>query len=513
MNRIKIFLIGLVSLLLFSCKKILEKTPDSAPTSIQFWKNAGDVELAVLGNYSLLRTALSTRDFYVVMGDCSVAGVHGGDYNSRIRSRNLIGSVPSDVLDWRDHYKAIAQSNLIIQKISELLPVSSAADVVKLNYNLGEAHFLRALTYFYLTRVWGDVPVETQSYDNPLLAQQKGRSPKAEVFNVINDDIIKASTLLKNANIASANRAIRASYFSVKALQAHFNLWRARMEDVKNLTTNVNYLDIAKTAIDEIKASARFSLVDAADYKKVTEKQSPESIFEIPFDEANEEGNQNHIGLRALATYRADPDRIALTSGNGALSGITAYSFGDMVVYNNFVSDFYGSTRATDIRFNQLYEELGPNSYNNTAGSFVLKKYDKFIYRDAGTRTNPVMSYPLVVFRYADILLLEAEYFLYKGNAGAALPIVNSFRTRYGNDPLPSVDLYDYFIERVKELHYEGHAYYDMLRTREYNGFVDPYNGFDNAGFSKECFYFPISSFVFNDNPFMKQTPFWLGRL
>jgi starch-binding outer membrane protein, SusD/RagB family len=512
MNKIKIFLIGLIAFLSFSCKKLLEKTPDFAPTSLQFWKNAEDVELGVLGNYALLRTALSTENFYTVMGDCSVFAVHSGDYYSRISRRDLIGSALPSVLDWRNHYKAISQSNLLIQKIAELSPNSSSSDVVKLNFNLGEAHFLRALAYFYLTRVWGDVPIETQSFDNPLLAKQKGRSPKTEVFKLINADILKASALLKNANISSVNRSIRASYYSVKALEAHFNLWRARMEDVKNLTTNFEYLEIAKAAIDEIKASAQFSLVDPSDYKKVTERQSSESIFEIPFNEANEEGNQNHIGIRALATYKLDPDRIGLTSGIGELSGIF-FSPNDFIVRNDFINNFYGDSRFTDIRFNQLFDELGPSSINGNGGNFVLKKYDKFIYRDGGTRTNPVASYPIVVFRFADILMLEAEYFLYKGNEAEALPIVNSFRERYGNEPLGSVNLRDYFIERAKELHYEGHTYYDMLRTREYDGFVNSYNDFNASGFSKECFYFPVSSFVFNDNPFMKQTPFWLGRL
>jgi hypothetical protein len=126
---------------------------------------------------------------------------------------------------------------------------------------------------------------------------------------------------------------------------------------------------------------------------------------------------------------------------------------------------------------------------------------------------NPAMSHPIVVFRYADILLLEAEYHLYKGNNADALTILNSFRARYNNVPLASATLTNYFAERVKELHYEGHAYYDMLRTRQYAGNVDPFNGFDDAGFKLGCFYFPIPNYLFSNNPFMKQTTFWLGRL
>ena len=37
---------------------------------------------------------------------------------------------------------------------------------------MGQAYFLRALSYFMMVRVWGDVPVVTEAYEDPLNAPQ-----------------------------------------------------------------------------------------------------------------------------------------------------------------------------------------------------------------------------------------------------------------------------------------------------------------------------------------------------
>jgi starch-binding outer membrane protein, SusD/RagB family len=497
------------AIVLGSCKKILEREPNSAPDSSKFWQTTGDFEAATLGNYSLLRSALTSGNFNVVFGDIAIRISSEGDLESRVKGRNLAGTFPA-VISWANFYKSISQSNLVIQRVTERLPDVSVAQGGLLKRNMGEAYFLRALAYFYVTRIWGAVPIETVSYDNPLLAEQKPREPITKVLDQIDADVQQALTLLKSVSVPSGDRAIRASYYSVKALEAHLNMWRARMEDVKNLTTNATYLDKAKAAIDEIKSSGAFSLVNVASYKDVVKKQSSESIFEITIDESKGEGSTSHFGVDAITAYRLDPGKTALYEGSGIYSGFNG-NRNNLRIPLEFVTKFYGNSRATDIRMPLLYDEYSGASAQ--ALDFVLKKFDNFTYRDPVLRTTPVMSHPIVVFRYADILLLEAEYFLYKNQAGNALPILNSFRARYNNAPLGSATLTNYFAERVKELHFEGQNYYDMLRTRQYTGNVDPYNGFDDAGFKREAFYFPVPASMFVNNPYMQQTQFWLGRL
>jgi starch-binding outer membrane protein, SusD/RagB family len=509
MNRYKIFLLLSATLIFSSCKKILEQEPNSAPDSSKFWQTTADFEAATLGNYSLLRSALTNGNFNVVFGDIAMRISSAGDFESRVKGRNLAGTFPA-VISWSNFYKSISQSNLVIQRVTERLPKISGQQGLPLKRNMGEAYFLRALAYFYITRIWGEVPIETVSFDNPLLAEQKPREPVSKVLDQISADIVQALELLKSASISSGDRSIRASYYSAKALEAHLNIWRARMEDVKNLTTNQTYLDKAKAAIDEIKTSSLFSLVNVASYKDAVKKQSTESIFEITIDESKGEGSTSHFAVDAISAYRLDPGKTALYQGTGVYSGFTGNQ-NNIRVPLEFVTKFYGTSRTTDIRMPLLYDEFSGAS--SRAQDFVLRKFDNFIYRDPVLRTTPVMSHPIVVFRYADILLLEAEYYLYKGQAGNALPILNSFRARYNNAPLASATLTNYFAERVKELHFEGHSYYDMLRTRLYVGNVDPYNGFDDAGFKKEAFYFPVPVSMFVNNPYMKQTQFWLGRL
>ncbi|MCS3284146.1 RagB/SusD family nutrient uptake outer membrane protein [Bacteroides salyersiae] len=59
----------------------------------------------------------------------------------------------------------------------------------------GEAHFLRALYYFNLVRLFGDVPlIKTQQTAGDDL--QVSRSPKEEVYELIIQDLKDAASML-----------------------------------------------------------------------------------------------------------------------------------------------------------------------------------------------------------------------------------------------------------------------------------------------------------------------------
>jgi hypothetical protein len=113
--------------------------------------------------------------------------------------------------------------------------------------------------------------------------------------------------------------------------------------------------------------------------------------------------------------------------------------------------------------------------------------------------------------------LLKAEIALYKKDAATAIGIINDFRKR--NDPNPvlipagsSVDqvMDEYAYERGKEMYLEGHLFYDLLRTRRYGLIVD---WLTESRFRREGFYWPVDPALFRNNPLLKQTPYWLGKV
>ena len=80
---------------------------------------------------------------------------------------------------WADCYAGIAKANLAIKKIPEFTGVDEATR----SRLLGESYFMRALYYFYLVRIFGDLPkiMELQSELNEL---QISRSPVKEIYDV-----------------------------------------------------------------------------------------------------------------------------------------------------------------------------------------------------------------------------------------------------------------------------------------------------------------------------------------
>jgi len=69
-----------------------------------------------------------------------------------------------------------------------------------------------------------------------------------------------------------------------------------------------------------------------------------------------------------------------------------------------------------------------------------------------------------MIWRYADVLLMQAECLAHTGNIAAALDIVNEIRAQRNAPELESIELMDILDERGRELYWEGHRRQDMIR-------------------------------------------------
>lgn len=490
-----------------SCKKLLTQEPKNSTYQQVFWKTASDAQSAIAGNYALLRNAFTDKENrYYMYGDAiaknyftmqyngdGLEGIQNGDFTFQY-NLNTLGN-------YTNYYKSIAMSNIALANIDRMtldqLKDAESPSQFKRNM-MGQAYFLRALSYFAIVRVWGDAPIVTEAYDDPITAPQLPRSNKVLVMKQVEEDCHKAIELLTWTYSNTVDAKVTANRGSVYALLAHLYLWRATMTDPATNTPDLTDVNSADTAINVLlsRGGYRNTIItpaDSAKYKDTFIGRSSEGIFEFNMSENTLEGSAANIGTRFLNS-----------------SYINNYpSEGRFFVVPRYLTDNFGAD-TSDIRFQKgfaLRSSLKP----------ISLKYANVIYRNPGQKLEPYLSNNMIIFRLSDMQLLKAEIALYKGDAATATTIINGFRIRHSRSPelVPegeSVDLVmnEYIKERSKELFLEGHLYYDLLRTRKYDQVIDWLTA---DRFRREGYYFPVDPALFRQNPNLKQTSYWLGKV
>lgn len=479
-----------------ACKKVLELESKETPSSNKFWKNQGDALAGLLGGYSLLRDALTDENRYYVYGDVP-ANTFRITYNSdysihQIRDGSFDGvyyGYLENLQNWTKFYKAIAQTNLLIEKIPGI-PEVTFVEHYK-DYFLGESYFLRAFNYFYISKVWGDVPLVLEAVEDVEEAKNYGREKQQVVLAKCLEDLDSAITLLPQTPISSKDRGIRATKASALALQAHIYAWMKNYEKCEEVTR------------DLVANPGSFGLTfitDSIEYSKMSIGRSTESIFEINISHEQNESSIEGIGQKTLyapylATRKPDgnPDRVP------------------WLVLRETMNQVFDNR--DDIR-EKIWIYHDPASID----MHMLRKYANVYYRDGDGRTDPRYSNNIIINRLSDIILLRAEALYMTGDESGARTLVNMTRNRarIGDlDPSTSRDfLTELVYERQRELFAEGHAFWDMLRTGKTTLFNSLFNGSmeqGHANYGRN--YWPIPRILFKDNLLMKQTPYWNGKL
>ena len=536
------FLLALVGIINSSCKKVLEQEPKNSTYAEVFWQNSRDLKSAIAGNYALVRDAITSKNNrYFLYSDAiaknyftiqytgdGLEGIQNGNFTFQYNVVSL-GSLG----DWTKYYKAIAMSNTILKRVPEIKDdkLGDVTNPVQFrNEILGQALFLRAWTYFMMVKVWGDVPLVTEAYDDPLSAPQLGRTPKAEVMKQVEDDCHAALGLLNWGYTNVGDAKVTANKGSLYALLVHLYLWRATMADLNSDAPNMTDVNSADTSISMLMAKGGYALTDTSRYYQTFIGRSTESIFEINMSENTMEGSQASIGMDflrgdKLKNWNGDNPRYYVAPG---------YLDKHFLIRQPVAADWYWNGTEWIWMDEQpaIYDSMDVRYRKNFDYTKQLHpaciKYSNVIYRNPGQELDPYLSNNLIVFRLADMMLLQAEIALYKNNPDQAIDIINFFRIRNGaseGDPADPDDdkilehgmsredvMQEYVIERGKELYLEGHIFYDLLRTRMYKNFIDwlPEDGvrFKNGGF-----YFPVSPLLFKQNPYLKQTPYWVGKV
>lgn len=488
-----------------SCKKFLDQDPYSQATDQTTWQTEGDANSSVAACYALTRSALNNAVTHYAYGDLpsdefNSEFVVGGDYDSyrNIASLKWNVSIPPantyvqllQLRIYNSFYAAVGQSNRCLHFLAGMpAGVFSGADAkakeATKNKYIGEAYFMRAFNYFYMARVWGDVPLVTEYYADVPNAPQLARSPQNEVLAQCVADLNMARQFLRWRDNASPDKNVRGDKGAVFALMAHLYAWKG------------NY-DSCRIACDSVMQSGSYSLVDMNNYLNIYKGQSAEGIFEIANNQVKEAilANISIAGFTLASPYLATTTTPLWQLNNGVVQTL-----------------FYDTT---DLRYKKAFSTINTGTTNFT----TCIKYANIQYLDPSQQAQYTVSLNnIVIFRLADIMLLKAEA-LAAGTShdyGAALGIVNTIRARAGiTTPLNGISglpvLDTIAAERGRELFLEGHRFYDLVRLGRTTGaikfpFITP------GEFTAGKYYWPLDPLLFLTNNKLKQTPFWQGKL
>jgi hypothetical protein len=454
--------------------------------------------------YGQLRAALRSGGSYFINGDL-VSGtfVPGGpqwNYASLRASNNppynfsYVPYLEGDLQNWSRFYRVIAQANLVLNNVPKMAASNFTNESVR-NAYIAEALFIRAYTYFHITRVWGDPVYVTKTYDDvdygkiPPIA----RSKEAVVLDSCITDLKVAASYLDFSG-GDVNKTIRANKGSVYALMAHIYAWK---HDYAN----------AHTYCQEVINKGGYGLEPMATYTNIWKGQtSNESIFELSMKYNPNDPNFAGQGSWAEAQFGFFGTFLKGSVVDNRRS--SCWISPD----NGMVDWFYDYA---DKRYNTVWTRM-PASGSDPAG-YMLLKYTNFIYQKPDTKTSPYLNNNLVLFRLADIILLDAEAMASTGDLNGARNALKRTQDRAGvNSYLAPTNTYDMLdevvMERGRELFGEGVWFYDLIRTQEAQSWLDAvgYPGNGRVNSTNKGYYWPLDmGTLFPYNNLLTQNPWW----
>jgi starch-binding outer membrane protein, SusD/RagB family len=468
-----------------SCKKFLEVEPVDRLGANSFWKTQSDVESAVADTYGLIYDKLTYGPFHNINGDIR-AGEFNGNWVTSFKTvaRNDLMNTTElkdperykvyQLDDWYPYYQSIAACNIAIDRIPG---VTSLSDADRKRY-LAEVRFVRAFTYFYIVRIYGDVPLYTKPYD----AEARPRTNFIDVLKFCIKEMDEVKDDMPWQYDDPTNWGVRASRAAAYTLIANCYMWMAGF-DKNNLN---EYWKKAADAALAVKNSGVFQLLPIEDFKKIFKGRTRESIFEFSVNK-NYGTETKYVSLGQWTTH----DPIVVYGSNS-----------DCFYEANYISRLYppaNPDKRRDLWFYLPY-------INNTTSMFL--KYSNV--------TNPQTFFfddDMIIFRYSGILLLGAEALANLNRNDEATALMNMVRDRAGAllyNPSEGSLKDAIFLEEQKELIGEGVRWYDLVRTGRVTDPAQCKNYLTPDQFKQGAWTWPISSAAQVNNPNIVLNKYWV---
>lgn len=422
----KRFIYGL-ALVIFAgftaCDDMLDIDPISEIPADKYYKNAEQINTAIMGAYRGMQKPLLTewvltelRSDNTVQRMPTSTNTQNLDLNDFDMFRPT-ASNPNIYDYWYATYQNISATNAILGNINVV-----AAGNQKNQYE-GEAKFIRAYHYFNLVRLFGPVFITTEVI-SPTAARKVNRSPVIDVYDLIIKDLEFGAEKLP-AQYDNRDKG-RVTQWAAKTLLAKVHL-------------TLGDLGAAKAILLDVKQNSGHGLLtNYADVFSTQNEVNKEIIFAIRFKSGGFGMGSSFANLFAPAQSGA-----AIVNGDG--SG-----------YNYPSPSFMASYEANDARKTATVAVWNENSYVKKYLSTVALRYD-------AENDWPVL-------RYSDVLLMLSEIINEENGPEDALPLLNEVRVRA---KLPAVTTVESQTEcrllieneRRFEFAFENQRFFDLVRT------------------------------------------------
>jgi len=444
----KIALISATIILLLGACDVLDVQPYHSIQADTAITDSVQVESAIIGAYDALQSSGYYGLNYLIWGDLPADNLnHVGitvswaefDNNNILADNGLIENT------WASIYGLLNRVNNAANQIPSISD-DKLSETGK-NRALAELYFLRALAHYDLMRLFGPVPIRDRAVSNNEESLNPGRNSIAEVLQVINSDLE-----FSIQHLQQAPRRGRASLPAALALGARVALHQYY------ITQNTSFLDAAHSMATLVIDHPALML--EPDYATLFNRNpNKESVFEVAFNEQDR---------NLIARYFAPT----------SLAG--RYEFKPTPFYLN-------SFEEGDLRKDISVKMAGETPY-------VAK------FNDVAAGTDPVY-----VLRLAEMYLIRAE-------AGALLQKptetiradINAIRERAGLVEIASTSYAALLLEiesqRQKEFAFEGHRWFDLVRTGRA---ITVLSNIEKA--SQTLFPIPQNEILSNDNSNMYQ--------
>jgi hypothetical protein len=302
---------------------------------------------------------------------------------------------------------------------------------------LGEARFMRAFFYFYLTSLYGNVPLALST--DPFINAQLPRSGVSNIYEQIESDLTASTSLLSDHYVdatleKNSSERVRPTKWAALTLLARFYLYTSQYEKAKTTATSV------------INEQGLFNLPSL---NETFLANSPEAIWQ----------------LQPVRLGRNTEDAFTFIIPSTGPSDVTDPGTGNPAwLSDNLLNSF----EANDQRLTNWVSQI---TVDGITYSFPFK------YKSA-TLDDPITEY-LTVFRLAELYLVRAEAFAQLNDIESAQADLNMIRNRAGLPDATATGKEELLAkisqERQVELFTEwGHRWFDLKRTQTINTIMPP---------------------------------------
>lgn len=489
-----------------SCDDFLGENPKDQITEEQAYSNSTLVYLNTVatlytqvgangGGSGLQGTDRGLYDLNTFTTDEAILPTRGGDWYDGGLWQGLFKhdwGTKNDLVkgSWDYLYRVVALSNTSLDKLKEILENDPQNKVVP-GY-ISEVRAFRAMYYYYLLDMFARVPLVTSS---TMVMEDVKQSERSAVFNFVWTELQESVADLSDAhsNLTGeyyGRMTKPVAYFLLAKLALNAEVYMddnwidATKLDGKNIKlivdgTEMNAWQATIAYCDKIKALGYDLEKKFETNFSLKNESSVENIFTIPMD-ANLYKNEFYNLIRSRHYNHGN------AYGQGGWNGSSA---------TKEALDAFGyNTNKQDPRFELTYyagKVEGPNGVikmddgsdlvyvpedvtldlsnkpnEKTAGA-RMKKYE---LDASATNDGKLQSNDIVLFRYADVLLMKSEAKVRNGESGQTE--LNDVRKRAGASWDVDATLDNLLAERLREFAWEGLRRQDLIRfgkfTRAY---------------------------------------------